>query len=157
LAYLIIQALALFGGWLLVLHLGLLVEERTSNETVIEGYLAVRSRRQRIWRLRVIWHAALPSETYQKPPHKRFPKFGFTLAIHRHYTALERLVANRLAGLVERVSDARLKFYVGIGWAAVGGALSGGSLVLAKAVVMIGMGEGNVVRMVRVERPGVLQ
>lgn len=81
----------------------------------------------------------------QKPPHKRFPRYKLTLAVYARYTALERMVATRLSTLVGHVPDVLLRFYVGIGWAAVGGAMSGASLVLAKATVMIGLGpESNV-------------
>jgi hypothetical protein len=59
---------------------------------------------------------------------------------HRAYHVLALIpLQTKISQLTERTSDERLLFLLGVGWASVGGALAGGSLVFAKSMVMVGM------------------
>lgn len=105
----------------------------------------VPSSRVRPWRQRLTF-TCIPSLSPQGPPFRYFPRWNPLLKTRLSYLSLQRKLSDRLMTLTARLPDSQLTFFVGIGWGAVGGILSGASLIATKTVVMLGLGEGNVVR-----------
>ncbi|CED82735.1 Magnesium transporter NIPA [Phaffia rhodozyma] len=115
--YFFLQILVLFSAWETVHMLALILRNQTSNEDEIEQHLST-------------------------GPHKHIPKFFHP--VQAYHKSAQRFLSVKLSVLLGRSSEKHLAFCTGIGWASVGGAMAGASLVFAKATVMIGMGEGNV-------------
>jgi hypothetical protein len=99
----------------------------------------------RPWRQRLTF-TCIPPLSPQGPPFRYFPRWNPLLKTRLSYLSLQRKLSDRLMTLTARLPDSQLTFFVGIGWGAVGGILSGASLIATKTVVMLGLGEGNVVR-----------
>ncbi|KAL7418184.1 hypothetical protein BDY24DRAFT_374355 [Mrakia frigida] len=111
--YFLVQIVTLFLAWTSVLSLTRILDNRTSEVDELD-----------------------PSRF---PPHRFIPKI---LHPAYYFRARQELrLSLYLTELTARSSDLRLAWSVGLGWASVGGALAGASLVFTKAIVMIGMDE----------------
>lgn len=137
-AYFLVQTVVLFLAWTSVLSLTRILENRTSEIDELDpsrvstppssSFSLVASSQLKT-------HRSLSS--IQHPPHRFIPTILHPVYYFRARQQLR--LSLYLTELTSRSSDLRLAWSVGLGWASVGGALAGASLVFTKAIVMIGM------------------